>query len=160
VELVVISGPPAVGKLTVGKELARLTGFRLFHNHLTVDLVASDFRSGTEPNASLREAIWLTVFDHACRYDVPGLVFTIAFATWSPSAGFLPAVERVVGGRGRVRYVELSCARDVLLRRVLDPSRGAYDKVRGMLRIDTTLLGPAETARQVAGHYRLPILTA
>jgi hypothetical protein len=81
-----------------------------------------------------------------------------------------------------VRYVELSCARDALLRRVLDPSCGAYDKVRdaqtlerwldegrirapqierpGVLRIDTTLLGPAETARQVAGHYRLPILTA
>jgi hypothetical protein len=30
----------------------------------------------------------------------------------------------------------------------------------GVLRIDTTLLGPAEAARQVAGHYRLPILTA
>ncbi len=35
--LVYLYGPPAVGKLTVATELQRLTGFRLFHNHLTVD---------------------------------------------------------------------------------------------------------------------------
>ena len=27
-------GAPAVGKLTVAKELADLTGYKLFHNHL------------------------------------------------------------------------------------------------------------------------------
>ena len=37
--LVIIFGPPAVGKMTVGLELERLTGFRLFHNHMTVDPV-------------------------------------------------------------------------------------------------------------------------
>ena len=36
-KLVVLHGPPAVGKLTVARELARLTGWRLFHNHLVVD---------------------------------------------------------------------------------------------------------------------------
>jgi len=38
-ELLFIYGPAAVGKLTVARELAKLTGFRLFHNHLTVDAV-------------------------------------------------------------------------------------------------------------------------
>src|SRR6188508_1133674 len=37
--LVIIFGPPAVGKMTVGLALERLTGFRLFHNHMTVDPV-------------------------------------------------------------------------------------------------------------------------
>jgi hypothetical protein len=32
--LAIIFGPPAVGKMTVGLELERLTGFRLFHNHM------------------------------------------------------------------------------------------------------------------------------
>jgi hypothetical protein len=36
VTLVIIFGPPAVGKMTVGLELERLTGFRLLHNHMTV----------------------------------------------------------------------------------------------------------------------------
>ena len=37
--LVFIYGPPAVGKLTVAKELSLITGYPLFHNHLTRDLV-------------------------------------------------------------------------------------------------------------------------
>jgi tRNA A37 N6-isopentenylltransferase MiaA len=32
-ELLFIYGPAAVGKLTIGRELAKLTGYRLFHNH-------------------------------------------------------------------------------------------------------------------------------
>jgi tRNA uridine 5-carbamoylmethylation protein Kti12 len=36
VKLIFISGMPAVGKLTVAQELAKLTGYRPFHNHLTV----------------------------------------------------------------------------------------------------------------------------
>jgi hypothetical protein len=35
--LVIIFGPPAVGKMAVGMELEHLTGFRLFH--MTVDPV-------------------------------------------------------------------------------------------------------------------------
>jgi replication-associated recombination protein RarA len=38
-KLILLYGPPAVGKLTIAKEIARLTGFKLFHAHLTSDLV-------------------------------------------------------------------------------------------------------------------------
>ena len=37
--LVILFGPPAVGKMAVGIELERQTGFRLFHNHMSVDPV-------------------------------------------------------------------------------------------------------------------------
>ena len=47
--LVFLYGPPAVGKLTVAKALARLTGYKVFHNHLTIDLVASILDWGTGP---------------------------------------------------------------------------------------------------------------
>ncbi len=36
-KLVFIYGPPASGKLTVARELAALTGYKLFHNHLVVE---------------------------------------------------------------------------------------------------------------------------
>lgn len=51
--LVVIFGPPAVGKMTVGMELERLTGMRLFHNHMTVDPVLQFFPFGSEPFSKL-----------------------------------------------------------------------------------------------------------
>jgi tRNA uridine 5-carbamoylmethylation protein Kti12 len=38
-KLIFIYGPPAVGKLTVAEELVKLHDYRLFHNHLTLDLV-------------------------------------------------------------------------------------------------------------------------
>ena len=74
-KLVFLHGPPAVGKLTVARELAGLTGFRLFHNHLTVDLVSSLFSFGSEPFVLLREQIWLAAFGEAARQKV-SLIFT------------------------------------------------------------------------------------
>ncbi len=38
-KFVVISGPAAMGKMTAGRELAQLTSLRLFHNHLTIELL-------------------------------------------------------------------------------------------------------------------------
>src|SRR5688572_19082412 len=75
--LVFLYGPPGAGKLTVGRELEALTGYRLFHNHLTVDLVSAVFDFGTEPFVGLREHIWLSVFREAARRGV-SLVFTFA----------------------------------------------------------------------------------
>jgi replication-associated recombination protein RarA len=46
VKFVVIFGPPAVGKMTVGHELSKITGFRLFHNHMTIELVLNFFDFG------------------------------------------------------------------------------------------------------------------
>ena len=36
-------GNAAVGKMTVGQELMKLTGLRLFHNHMTIEPVIEIF---------------------------------------------------------------------------------------------------------------------
>ena len=41
VDLVLLHGPPASGKLTIAKELSDLVGARVFHNHLTLDIAKS-----------------------------------------------------------------------------------------------------------------------
>ena len=38
-KFVLIFGPQAVGKMTVGQELAKMTDLKLFHNHMTIDLL-------------------------------------------------------------------------------------------------------------------------
>jgi hypothetical protein len=45
--LVVIVGPPAVGKMTVGQELSSLTGIPLFFNHRLIDLVTDYLEFGS-----------------------------------------------------------------------------------------------------------------
>lgn len=34
-----IIGPQAVGKMTVGQELSKITGYKLLYNHMTIELV-------------------------------------------------------------------------------------------------------------------------
>lgn len=36
---IMICGPQAVGKMTVGQELAKLTGYKLFYNHMTIEML-------------------------------------------------------------------------------------------------------------------------
>ncbi len=78
--LVFLYGPPAVGKLTVAKALARLTGYKVFHNHLTIDLVESIFDWGTRPFWALVDKYRLELVETAARENIPGLVFTFVYA--------------------------------------------------------------------------------
>ena len=42
-KFVLIFGDAAVGKMTVGQELTKITDLRLFHNHMTIDPVRDIF---------------------------------------------------------------------------------------------------------------------
>lgn len=75
--LVFLYGQPGVGKLTVGRELAALTGMALFHNHLVVDAVGAVFPFGSMRFVALRERFWLDVMQGALE-EGRSLVFTFA----------------------------------------------------------------------------------
>lgn len=65
--LVMLVGPPAVGKMTVGHELAARTGLRLFHNHQTIDLVLHFFEFGTPPFERLVGEFRRRIFEEVAR---------------------------------------------------------------------------------------------
>ena len=74
--LVIITGPHAVGKMTVGQELAKITGLRLFHNHMSIELALKLFDFGTPEYRTLNQTIRNTVFEQFATGDLPGLIFT------------------------------------------------------------------------------------
>ena len=74
--LVVILGPHAVGKMTVGQVLAKNTGLRLFHNHMSIELVRKLFSHAEKEWKILNEAIRQTVFGLFAKGDFAGLIFT------------------------------------------------------------------------------------
>ena len=79
-KFIVIFGPPAVGKMTVGQELAKLTGFKLFHNHMTIELVLNFFGFGDPQFYKLVGEFRRRVFEEVAASDLPGLIFTFVWA--------------------------------------------------------------------------------
>jgi len=67
--LLVITGAPAVGKMTVGHEIAQRTGLRLFHNHRTIDLVLRFFTYGSPPFHRLVGEFRRPIFEGSRRQD-------------------------------------------------------------------------------------------
>lgn len=78
--LVVIFGPPAVGKMTVGLELERRTGLPLFHNHMSADPVLRYFDFGTPAFGRLVGDFRRHIFEEVAASDLPGLIFTYVWA--------------------------------------------------------------------------------
>ncbi len=127
--LLFLYGLPATGKHTVAQHLATLTGYKLFHNHLAVDLLLSVFDFGSQPFVELREQIWLSVFEQAAATDLPGLIFTFApERTVRPT--FLPsALEVLARHNATVDFVELTCPVPELHQRLDHPSRRRFQKL-------------------------------
>ena len=179
-KLIFLHGMPGVGKLTVARELANLTGFRLFHNHLTVDLVLSLFEFGTRPFVELRERIWLDTFAQACDAKLDGLIFTFAFEK-TVRDEFVPNVVKLVESHGgEVVFVNLYCESAELERRLTDPARGEFGKLNSLelfrqlnsngtfdtpenvpdrISLDITNITPLAAARKIATKLNLAPVT-
>jgi hypothetical protein len=81
---VIVFGPPAVGKMTVGYELAQLTGMKLFHNHMTIELVLEFFPYGHEKFRKLVAEFRRRIFEEVADSDLAGLIFTYVWALDQP----------------------------------------------------------------------------
>jgi len=82
--LTFIIGPPAVGKMTVGQELERRTGHKLFHNHVPIELVAPYFSYGTPQGRGLVNRIRSAFFDAFCANSDGSYIFTFVWAFGEP----------------------------------------------------------------------------
>ena len=124
-KLVVILGPLAVGKMTVGQELEKITGLKLFHNHMTIELVAPYFSYGTAEGKRLVKLFRQEIFEAAARSDLYGLIFTYAMSFDHPSEweclAQLESLFTLHGGE--VSYVELEADFETRLERNKTPNR-------------------------------------
>lgn len=177
-KLIFLYGLPGTGKLTIARELAALTGYKLFHNHLTVDLLLSMFAFGSGPFVELRELIWLAVIEEAAT-SLPGLIFTFNPENSVRQSFIQETVQRVSARGGAVEFVEVVCDPEELERRIDTVERRNHKKLVSLelyrklkaegvfdspkmpmpqLTLNSTNTAPRENARMIAARFSLPML--
>ena len=173
---VYIYGPPGVGKLTVAEELAKLTGYKIFHNHMSIDHAALIFKFGTKEFNELVGRYRLYTIDVASRSKLEGMIATFVYAHPEDDKYTKKVMRLVKGNGGRFLPVRLYCDEKLLFERIKNESRKAYGKIKHAkklrmllkgyklfepmpfvksLSIDNTNLSPKKAAQKIARHYRL-----
>ena len=79
-KLVIIFGPQAVGKMTVGHELEKVSDLKLFHNHMTIELVQPFFNYGTAEGKRLVKLFRNEIFEAVADSDQEGIIFTMIWS--------------------------------------------------------------------------------
>ena len=111
-KLVLIIGAGAVGKMTVGQELMKITNLRLFHNHMMIEPVIDIFGYFKgDTIIKLRE----TIFEDFTNSDQEGMIFTLMWAFDMKSD--LEYVDNLVKKFDEVYCIELIASQKVRLER-------------------------------------------
>ena len=115
-KLVLLIGNSAVGKMTVGQELAKITGLRLFHNHMMIEPVLEIFGQW-RPDVTQR--LRQVIFEEFARTDHYGMIFTFMWAFDMQSDwDYVDWVKGIFGlPEEDVYYVELIAPQEVRLER-------------------------------------------
>ncbi len=146
--VIVIHGPAAAGKHTIGRLLSERTGLPLFHNHLAVDLTKTLFEFGSHEFNRLRAAVWRAAFAEAATAR-RSFIFTFHPEVSVDPALIAELVEYINTVGGRVHFVELICGTETVLERIANESRSAFGKLT-----DPDLYVQIEAA----GGFRFPPL--
>ncbi|MEP6849098.1 MAG: AAA family ATPase [Acidobacteriota bacterium] len=174
-KLIFLYGPPAVGKLTVANEIASRTGFKVFHNHMSVDAIEPVFSFGSHSFNKLVEMIRVETVAEAARENVD-LVYTFCYAKGIDEKHVERITKAVEDHGGQIFFVLLTATKDELKRRVVFENRQRYGKAktvekmesffetydlfsevpnRETFTIENTIVQPGDAAGQIVERFNL-----
>ncbi|MCK9556332.1 MAG: AAA family ATPase [Candidatus Paceibacterota bacterium] len=183
--LIFIYGFVAVGKLTVAKELAKLTKYKILHNHMIVDLFGDLFgheRPGTVEKAEIKEWFYFELTKKLIGTG-DNFIFTHTYSdsyvskTGMTDLDFVKKIKEIVTELGGIFCpVYLFCSEQEMLKRLKNKSRKSHKKLRSLkimkelmkrenfktpapLRnnflMDTTENSPKKVAKMIKEHFKL-----
>ena len=121
-KLLLLFGNSAVGKMTVGQELAKITPLKLFHNHMMIEPVLEIFG---QFRGDVIQKLRTVVLEEFGKSDQYGMIFTYMMAFDMPSE--YEYIDRVIQTLGvaeeDVCYAELVAPQDVRLVRNVTENR-------------------------------------
>ena len=129
VDLILLHGPPASGKLTIARELGEIIKARVFHNHLTLDVAKSllDFGAPGFWNF-VRELRLLSLRAHF-EYGAGTAITTWCYEEPGDRDLFLEIRTLALSTNGRILPVFLNCDVASLENRVNNTHRRDMEKL-------------------------------
>lgn len=123
-KFILIFGPQAAGKMTVGQALVNKTKLKLFHNHMTIDLLEPLFGFSSEM-WRLTNLIRMEIFEAVSKSELEGLIFTYVWAfDQQEDWDFVDKVCKIFESKGATIYfVELEADMAERLARNKSPNR-------------------------------------
>lgn len=115
-KLLFLIGDAAVGKMTVGQELMKITDLRLFHNHMTIEPIIEIFGKF---NGSAIHRLREVIFEEFAKSDCYGMIFTYMWAFDQQSDwDYIEHVKQIFQPyNADVYYVELFASQEIRLQR-------------------------------------------
>ena len=127
-KLLVIYGPPASGKLTVANEIIKVSKFKLFHNHKSIDVYEDILGYGTEEFWEKVNKLRFDIFELAAKKNI-NLIFTVCYE--SSDKEYIEKIEKIIKkNNGSIYFVQLAPPKDVLFKRVIEESRKNFGKIK------------------------------
>lgn len=118
-KFILLFGPPAVGKMSVGQELTKITNLKLFHNHMTIELVIPFFDFGTKSFRRLVDMFREEIFKEVAKSNIEGLIFTFVWAfNVKKEEKYVDSIIRIFKDvDAKIFYVELESSLEERLKR-------------------------------------------
>jgi len=107
--MVVIFGPAAVGKMTVGQRLSDITNYPLFHNHVTIEPLLKYFPFGSQAFSRLNKLFREEIIAELAKSEYGGMIFTFMWDLRDPSDKeyLQDLIAKFTSDSSSVAYVEL-----------------------------------------------------
>lgn len=118
-KLILIFGAQAVGKMTVGQELEKITNLKLFHNHMTIELVTPFFDYGSISGKKLVDLFREEIFKEVVSSNLEGLIFTYVWYFDSKEDwDYIEKFTKIFREKGaEIYYIELESNNEERLKR-------------------------------------------
>lgn len=118
-----IFGPPAVGKMTVGRAIAEKTGYKLLHNHMSIDLILNFFEHGTPAFFRLDKLVRFSIMKEFAKTGENGFIFTFMWGfeengEKTDDEKYIEEIEKIFADEGaETVFLELECGLEERLKR-------------------------------------------
>jgi broad-specificity NMP kinase len=174
-KIIVIYGPPGVGKLTVAQELSKITSFKLFHVHQIADLLSFFFTPGTKPFTKTFEDLWFFLLEKILSFAKKGVIVTLVYGIQTLNGEkddlfFLKIKNLALEKKADIFFIKLKCSDEEIKKRISSEERKKFKKITDYkklkeirekynidakipfdknIEIDTTNLSPSHTAMEI-----------